>query len=198
MRITTHMCRGNFRSSWFASGDYEYVAEVLLNELQVDGFFMEWDDERSGGFEPLRFLPPGKFVVLGLVTTKSGELEQQGRAQAPDRRGGEVRRHRPAVPLGAVRLLLDRRRQRSQPGAAGGEAEPDRRDRARGLGLSDSRSATSAAASSTCAAASARSAASAGVVSAATSSSWRSSPARSMEPSTRRPPRRSRRAQFER
>ena len=77
MRITTHMCRGNFRSSWYASGDYSYVAEVLLNELAVDGFFMEWDDERSGGFEPLRFLPPGKIVVLGLVTTKSGELEQK-------------------------------------------------------------------------------------------------------------------------
>ena len=77
MSITTHMCRGNFRSSWYASGDYEYVAEVLLNELAVDGFFMEWDDERSGGFEPLRFLPPGKQVVLGLVTTKSGELEQK-------------------------------------------------------------------------------------------------------------------------
>jgi 5-methyltetrahydropteroyltriglutamate--homocysteine methyltransferase len=77
MSITTHLCRGNFRSSWFASGDYEYVAEVLLNELEVDGFFMEWDDERSGGFEPLRFLPPGKQVVLGLVTTKSGELEQK-------------------------------------------------------------------------------------------------------------------------
>jgi 5-methyltetrahydropteroyltriglutamate--homocysteine methyltransferase len=77
MRIATHMCRGNFRSSWYASGDYEYVAEVLLNELEVDGFFMEWDDERSGGFEPLRFLPPGKCVVLGLVTTKSGALESK-------------------------------------------------------------------------------------------------------------------------
>jgi 5-methyltetrahydropteroyltriglutamate--homocysteine methyltransferase len=77
MCVTTHMCRGNFRSSWYASGDYEYVAEVLLNELNVDGFFMEWDDERSGGFEPLRFLPPGKLVVLGLVTTKSGELESK-------------------------------------------------------------------------------------------------------------------------
>ena len=58
-------------------GDYEYVAEVLLNELEVDGFFMEWDDERSGGFEPLRFLPKGKVVVLGLVTTKRGELEDR-------------------------------------------------------------------------------------------------------------------------
>lgn len=75
MAVTTHMCRGNFRSSWVAEGSYEFVAEVLLNELAVDGFFMEFDDERSGGFEPLRFLPPGKVVVLGLVTTKRGTLE---------------------------------------------------------------------------------------------------------------------------
>jgi methionine synthase II (cobalamin-independent) len=75
MAVTTHMCRGNFRSSWAASGDYEYVAEALFNELAVDGFFMEWDDERSGGFAPLRFVPPGKVVVLGLVTTKRPELE---------------------------------------------------------------------------------------------------------------------------
>jgi 5-methyltetrahydropteroyltriglutamate--homocysteine methyltransferase len=78
MRITTHMCRGNFRSSWAAEGGYDYVAEALLNDLEVDGFFMEWDDERSGGFEPLRFLPKGgKHVVLGLVTTKHGELESK-------------------------------------------------------------------------------------------------------------------------
>jgi len=73
--VTTHMCRGNFRSSWAASGGYDFVAEALFGELDVDGFFMEWDDERSGGFEPLRFVPPGKQVVLGLVTTKHGELE---------------------------------------------------------------------------------------------------------------------------
>ena len=77
MSITTHLCRGNFRSSWAASGDYEFVAEALFNELDVDGFFLEWDDERSGGFEPLRFLPKGKVVVLGLVTTKRGELERK-------------------------------------------------------------------------------------------------------------------------
>jgi 5-methyltetrahydropteroyltriglutamate--homocysteine methyltransferase len=75
MAITTHMCRGNFRSSWVAEGGYDFVAEALFNELAVDGFFMEWDDERSGGFEPLRFLPKGKVVVLGLITTKRGELE---------------------------------------------------------------------------------------------------------------------------
>ncbi|HZD87137.1 MAG TPA: 5-methyltetrahydropteroyltriglutamate--homocysteine S-methyltransferase [Gaiellaceae bacterium] len=77
MAVTTHMCRGNFRSSWAAEGSYDFVAEALFGELEVDGFFMEWDDERSGGFEPLRFLPKGKVVVLGLVTTKRGELERK-------------------------------------------------------------------------------------------------------------------------
>ena len=75
MAVTTHMCRGNFRSSWVASGGYDFVAEALFNELNVDGFFLEYDDERSGGFEPLRFVPPGKRVVLGLVTTKRPQLE---------------------------------------------------------------------------------------------------------------------------
>ena len=75
MAVTTHMCRGNFRSSWAAEGGYDFVAEALFSELNVDGFFLEYDDERSGGFEPLRFVPKGKMVVLGLVTTKRGELE---------------------------------------------------------------------------------------------------------------------------
>ncbi|MEO3825492.1 5-methyltetrahydropteroyltriglutamate--homocysteine S-methyltransferase [Actinomadura sp. B10D3] len=77
MNVTTHMCRGNFRSSWTAEGGYDFVAEALFGELAVDGFFLEFDDERSGGFEPLRFVPPGKMVVLGLVTTKRGELESK-------------------------------------------------------------------------------------------------------------------------
>jgi 5-methyltetrahydropteroyltriglutamate--homocysteine methyltransferase len=78
MSVTTHMCRGNFRSSWVAEGGYEHVAEALFHELEVDGYFMEWDDERSGGFEPLRLLPAGpKQVVLGLVTTKRGALESK-------------------------------------------------------------------------------------------------------------------------
>ena len=75
MAVTTHMCRGNFRSSWVAEGGYDFVAEALFNDLEVDGFFMEWDDARSGGLQPLRFVPKGKQVVLGLVTTKRGELE---------------------------------------------------------------------------------------------------------------------------
>ena len=77
LRVTTHMCRGNFRSSWAAEGGYDFVAEVLFSQLDVDGFFLEYDDERSGGFEPLRFVPEGKQVVLGLVTTKTGELESK-------------------------------------------------------------------------------------------------------------------------
>jgi len=77
MRVTTHMCRGNFRSSWAAEGGYDFVAEALFSDLDVDGFFLEYDDERSGGFEPLRFVPEGKQVVLGLVTTKTGRLEDK-------------------------------------------------------------------------------------------------------------------------
>ena len=75
MRVAAHLCRGNFRSSWIAEGGYDHVAEALFGELDVDAFFCEFDDERSGGFAPLRFVPPGKQVVLGLVTTKRGRLE---------------------------------------------------------------------------------------------------------------------------
>lgn len=75
MTVCIHLCRGNFRSSWVAEGGYEPVAEVLFNELDVDGYFLEYDDERSGDFAPLRFVPEGKAVVLGLVSTKVPELE---------------------------------------------------------------------------------------------------------------------------
>jgi 5-methyltetrahydropteroyltriglutamate--homocysteine methyltransferase len=77
MAVTTHSCRGNFQSYWAAEGGYDFVAETLFGELDVDGFFLEYDDARSGGFEPLRFVPKGKMVVLGLVTTKRGELESK-------------------------------------------------------------------------------------------------------------------------
>lgn len=77
LQVTTHLCRGNFRSSWAAEGSYDFVAEALFGQLDVDGFFLEYDDERSGGFEPLRFVPKGKMVVLGLVTTKSPQLESK-------------------------------------------------------------------------------------------------------------------------
>jgi 5-methyltetrahydropteroyltriglutamate--homocysteine methyltransferase len=77
MTVTLHLCRGNFKSTYMGSGGYDAVEDVLLNEIDVDGYFMEYDDERSGGFEPLRLLPEGKRVALGLVTTKSGALESK-------------------------------------------------------------------------------------------------------------------------
>jgi 5-methyltetrahydropteroyltriglutamate--homocysteine methyltransferase len=75
MTIAMHLCRGNFQSTFVASGGYEPVAEILFNDIGVDAYFMEYDTDRAGGFEPLRFVPKGKMVVLGLVTSKSGELE---------------------------------------------------------------------------------------------------------------------------
>ena len=78
MTITTHVCRGNFRSTWISEGGYEPVAEIMLAKLNYDGYFLEYDTARAGGFEPLRFLPKGnKMVVLGLVTSKSGTLENR-------------------------------------------------------------------------------------------------------------------------
>ena len=77
MTICTHLCRGNFKSAWVAEGGYEPVAEVLFNELAVDGYFLEYDDPRSGDFRPLRFVPKDKTVVLGLVSSKVGELEDK-------------------------------------------------------------------------------------------------------------------------
>jgi 5-methyltetrahydropteroyltriglutamate--homocysteine methyltransferase len=77
MTVCTHLCRGNFKSAWVAEGGYEPVAEVLFNELAVDGYFLEYDDSRSGDFSPLRFVPKGKHVVLGLVTTKLAQLESK-------------------------------------------------------------------------------------------------------------------------
>ncbi len=77
MTACVHLCRGNFKSAWVAEGGYEPVAEVLFNELQVDGYFLEYDDARSGDFVPLRHVPPGKIVVLGLVTTKLSRLESK-------------------------------------------------------------------------------------------------------------------------
>ena len=96
LHVTTHMCRGNFRSAWTAEGSYDFVAEALFGGLEVDGFFCEWDDERSGGFEPLRFVPPGKQVVLGLVTTKRPELESKDELK---RRIDEAAKHVPLEQL---------------------------------------------------------------------------------------------------
>ena len=77
MVVTMHLCRGNFRSTFVASGGYEPIAEMLFNTIKVNGYFMEYDSDRAGGFEPLRFVPKGKTVVLGLVTSKAGKLESK-------------------------------------------------------------------------------------------------------------------------
>ena len=98
MTICTHLCRGNFRSSWVASGGYDYVAEALFGQLRVDGYFLEYDDARSGGFEPLRFVPKDKFVVLGLVTSKRATLESKDDLK---RRIEEAARY---VPFGQICL----------------------------------------------------------------------------------------------
>ena len=134
MTITMHLCRGNFRSNFVASGGYEPVAEILFNTINVHGYFMEYDCERAGGFEPLRFLPKGKTVVLGLVTSKTGQLESRGHDPAPHRGGGEVRAARSACAVAAMRLRLDRGRQYAGRGRAMGEAAHDRGDRRGGVG----------------------------------------------------------------
>ena len=134
MAVTTHMCRGNFRSSWAASGGYDFVAEALFSSLEVDGFFLEYDDERSGSFEPLRFVPPGKMVVLGLVTTKRGQFESKDDLK---RRIDEASRYVPlsaTVPVAAVRLLVHSGGQRADVRRRGGQTSADRRDRRRGVG----------------------------------------------------------------
>jgi 5-methyltetrahydropteroyltriglutamate--homocysteine methyltransferase len=78
MFMTTHVCRGNFKSTWISEGGYEPIAEILLNETNYNGYFLEYDSDRAGGFEPLRFLPKGnKRVVLGLITSKTGQLENK-------------------------------------------------------------------------------------------------------------------------
>ena len=77
MTVTMHLCRGNYKSTFMGTGGYESVQDVLFNKVNVHGYFMEYDDARSGGFEPLRLLPKGKTVVLGLVTTKKGALESK-------------------------------------------------------------------------------------------------------------------------
>jgi 5-methyltetrahydropteroyltriglutamate--homocysteine methyltransferase len=77
MTVAIHTCRGNFKSTWLASGSYDFVAEIVFGKFDVDGFFLEYDTERAGGFEPLRFVPKGKKVVLGLVSTKIPQLEKK-------------------------------------------------------------------------------------------------------------------------
>lgn len=128
LTLTMHICRGNFRSTWFSSGGYEPIAEILFANCPVDGFFLEYDSERSGGFEPLRFIKD-QTVVLGLITSKFPELEDK----EAHRRSSEVRSARTALSLSAVRLLLDRGRQHHDRGGTVGQGPSRGRDRPRGL-----------------------------------------------------------------
>jgi 5-methyltetrahydropteroyltriglutamate--homocysteine methyltransferase len=117
--VGIHLCRGNYRSTWFAQGGYEPVAEVLFTELDVDAYFLEYDDERSGDFSPLRHVGADTTVVLGLITSKRPELEPFD----------ALRPARPALPQPAVRLRQHRRGQRPHRGRAVGQAAPRRRHR---------------------------------------------------------------------
>jgi 5-methyltetrahydropteroyltriglutamate--homocysteine methyltransferase len=98
MTVCMHLCRGNFAGAWVAEGGYEPIADLLFNQIEVDGYFLEYDSARAGGFAPLRYLPKGKVAVLGLLTTKSGELETK---DALMRRIEEASRH---APLGQLAL----------------------------------------------------------------------------------------------
>jgi 5-methyltetrahydropteroyltriglutamate--homocysteine methyltransferase len=96
LTVCMHLCRGNFAGAWVAEGGYEPIADLLFNEIGVDGYFLEYDSSRAGGFEPLRFLPKGKTAVLGLVTTKSGKLESKDELK---RRIDEAAKHAPLEQL---------------------------------------------------------------------------------------------------
>jgi methionine synthase II (cobalamin-independent) len=96
MKVCMHICRGNFRSAWAAEGGYDPVAEILFNEFKIDGFFLEYDSPRAGSFAPLRFVPKEKKIVLGLVTTKTGQMEN---ADELKRRIDEAARYVPLEQL---------------------------------------------------------------------------------------------------
>ena len=127
MTITMHMCRGNYKSTYMGAGGYEAVQEILFNKIKVHGYFMEYDSERAGGFEPLRMLPKDRQVVLGLVTTKTGRLEAKDEIKRRIDEAAKYRFARPALPVAAMRLCLDRGRQCAGRRRAMGEAADDRR-----------------------------------------------------------------------
>ena len=134
MTITMHLCRGNYKSTFMGAGGYDAEAEVLFNRINVHGYFMEYDTERAGGFEPLRLVPKGKTVVLGLVTTKTGKLESKDELKRRIDEAAKFVASRPALPVAAMRLRLDRGGQHAHRGRAMGEAAADRRGRGRGVG----------------------------------------------------------------
>ena len=134
MAICVHLCRGNFKSAWVAQGGYEPVAEILLNEMKIDGFFLEYDDERSGDFAPLRFAPKSATIVLGLMSSKRAVGRTEGRREAPHRGGDQIRADRAMRAKPPVRLLVDGAWQRSRRGGSVDQARAPGRDRRRSLG----------------------------------------------------------------
>ena len=134
MAITMHLCRGNYKSTFMGAGSYDAVQEILFNKINVHGYFMEYDDERSGGFELAeKLLPKGKVVVLGIVTTKNGTLESKDELKRRIDEAAQVRRYRPACDFRPVRLCFDRGRQFADRGRTVGEAAPYRRGGGRGV-----------------------------------------------------------------
>ena len=130
MTVTTHICRGNFRSTWISEGGYEPVAEILLGQLNYDGYFLEYDTARAGGFEPLRFLPKGQQDRRARADhDKIRQAGKEGRRQAPHRGSDQVRRARSALSLAAMRLCIHRGRQRARRRRTMGEAAHGGRDR---------------------------------------------------------------------
>ena len=152
MTVCIHTCRGNFKSTWLASGGYATSSpRARSSALDVDGFFLEFDDERSGGFEPLRFVPKGKKVVLGLVSSKLPQLEKKDDLK---RRIEAASKYVPLENLclsPAVRLLQHAPRQQPDRRAGKGEAQALHRHRQRGMGRASNRSRSRTPASSTCA-----------------------------------------------
>ena len=134
MTVCVHLCRGNFKSAWVAQGGYEPVAEILLNEMKIDGFFLEYDDERSGDFAPLRFAPKSATIVLGLMSSKKAAAEPKDEVK---RRIDEATKYVAARTMRAepsVRILLDRAWQRPQRSRSVDQARAAGRNCGRGVG----------------------------------------------------------------
>ena len=116
MVIGVHVCRGNYKGHYLGEGGYDSIAERLFTRTDADVFLLEYDTPRAGGFAPLRLVPKGRGVVLGLVSSKTPALEEHRHAQAPHRRGEPLHRSRPARAQPAMRLCQQRRRQSADRG----------------------------------------------------------------------------------
>ena len=135
LTLGMHMCRGNNRGKWMGSGGYEYVSEVVFRNIDIPNYFMEYDSDRAGDFQPLRHVPKGKHVILGLISTKTPVLESKDDPQTPHRRGVEVPAARSALPEPAVRVRQQLHGQPADGRRREAEARARRGNGARSLGL---------------------------------------------------------------